>query len=163
MRQRIFLTRDILKEWFSYERSGCLTWKKSPKYDVAVGDIAGSIRKDGYWEVGFLGKSYLLHRLIFLWHHDYLPELIDHIDNNPANNCIENLRPLDKRLNTYNTQKLWAHNKSGVRGVSWCKIQNKWVVRFKQNGKYLFFGYFSSIDEAKQMRKQVEQKGGVNV
>ena len=39
--------------------------------------------------------------------------------------------------------------------------QGKWTVRFKDKGRYLFGGYFSSLEDAIAKRKQFEEKGGV--
>ena len=150
------ITQELLREYFKY-RDGNLYWLKPTVNWINVGDIAGSDRGDGYREVGFLGGRYLLHRLIFMYHNGYMPNLIDHIDQDTSNSRIENLRPSDKRLNAYNTE-LPANNKSGHKGVSWCKNGKKWVVRFKHNGKYLFLGYFTDIEEAIKVRISKEQE-----
>lgn len=151
------LTRELLHEWFDYE-DGKLYWKKSPKYDIPVGTEAGTTRKDGYKVVGFKGKHYLIHRLNFLYHHGYLPELVNHKDQDHTNNRIENLREYNKKNNTYNTSKLWGHNTSGVRGVSWDSKQQKWTVRFKHEGKYKFLGYFEDKEEAIMVRQSAERR-----
>jgi hypothetical protein len=153
------VTSDLLKEWFDYS-DGTLIWKKCKAKWIKPGDIAGSARKDGYWTVGFFGRSYLVHRLIFLYHHGYLPKLVDHRDQNPANNKIENLREYTKKLNSYNS-KLLSNNTSGIRGVSWDNLQQKWTARFRQGPKSLFLGYFKTVGEAAIVRKQFEYKEGL--
>jgi len=90
------LNKELLEEWFIY-KEGRLYWKLSPKYDIPVGSLVGSVREDGYISVGFTGGKYLLHRLIFLLFNGYLPDLIDHIDQDHTNNRIENLRASDKK------------------------------------------------------------------
>lgn len=151
------VSQDIVKEWFDY-KDGKLFWLKSPKYDIPVGSEAGYLRSDGYIVVGFKGKTYLLHRLIFLMFNGYLPELVDHKDQDHTSNRKENLREATKKVNVYNTSKLWKHNTSGVRGVSWDNSQQKWTVRFKHEGKYKFLGYFKDKKEAIMVRQSAERR-----
>jgi hypothetical protein len=151
-------TQKLLKETFDYHPDGYLTWLKPKTSWIKIGSRAGGDRGDGYHYVGYGGKNHLLHRLIFLYHYGYLPELIDHIDQDRTNNRIENLKDASRRENIYNTSKLWKHNTSGIRGVSWDSSQQKWSVRFRHDGKYLFFGYFEDINEAKQKREEVERR-----
>lgn len=159
MTRRIIIpTQEILQDTFDYREDGVLLWKKPKAAWIKIGSIAGSDRGDGYWTVGFGGKLHLLHRMIFLYHKGYLPNLVDHEDTDHTNNRIENLRELDKRGNAYNTNKLWGHNTSGIRGVSWDNTQEKWVVRFKHQDKYLFGGYFDDIELAKEKRLEMERR-----
>lgn len=151
------LLQEILKEWVEY-KDGQLFWRKSPKYDIKIGEQLGSVRRDGYVEVGFKGNRYLLHRLIFLYHHGYLPELVDHINQDHTDNRIENLREFSKKENVYNTSKVWSHNTSGIRGVSWDTQRSKWSARLKQGDKYLFLGYFSDKESASEARLAAERR-----
>ena len=57
---------------------------------------------------------------------DYIPNIVDHIDGNSSNNCIENLRDANKAQNGWNS-KLNKNNSSGIRGVSWNKQTKKWI------------------------------------
>lgn len=151
-------TQKLLQETFDYHEDGYLIWKKPKISWIKIGQRAGCDRGDGYYYVGYGGKNHTLHRLIFLYHHGYLPEFIDHIDKNHTNNRIENLRPISKKLNAYNTDKLRSNNISGVRGVSWDNQQQKWTVRFKHDGKYLFLGYFNNVEDAKKIRQEAERR-----
>lgn len=150
------VSQSCLKELYDY-RDGKFFWRIKPCNWINIGDEAGSRRTDGYYVIRIKGISYLLHRLIYLFHHGFIPDLIDHIDQNPSNNKIENLRPSDKKKNAYNTG-LYSHNKSGVRGVSWCSKQKKWTVRFKHDDKYLFGGYFTDIEQAREKRQELERR-----
>mgnify|MGYP001768477732 CR=1 FL=1 len=148
---------SFLKDWLDYQ-DGKLFWKKSPKVGVLEGAEAGYSREDGYRAFAFKNKDYLSHRVIFFFHYGYLPKLVDHINQNTSDNRIENLREIDRRGNTYNTSKLWRHNTSGVRGVSWDSKQKKWTVRFKHEGKYGFYGYYESVEEAAKVRQELERR-----
>lgn len=104
----------------------------SPSGLLRIRDIRGNIvegrftgskafRKNGDprgWQVGFQGKIYSAHRIIWvLVHRSIDPELIiDHIDGNPFNNKIENLRLTTLAVNSRNV-KLRPDNVTGITGV----------------------------------------------
>jgi hypothetical protein len=135
----IELTKEILDQIFEY-RDGDLYWKP-----VKAGTVDGS----GYLQIGIKGKYYKNHRLIFLMHHGYLPELIDHADGDRQNNKIGNLREATRSQNNYN-KKINKSNKSGVKGVSWRPEANKWRARIYVERKVIMLGMFDSIDDAKK-------------
>lgn len=56
------------------------------------------------------------HRAIFAMHHGYLPEIVDHINRNTADNRIENLRPATASMNNCN-KVISPTNTSGYAGV----------------------------------------------
>ena len=86
------ITYDRVKELFGY-KNGQLIWRVS-KGRARGGNIAGTTCPiHGYTIVQVDNKQYKSHRLIWLWHNGYFPENnLDHIDQNRANNKIENLR-----------------------------------------------------------------------
>jgi hypothetical protein len=84
---------------------------------------------------------------VFLWHHGWLPEQIDHIDRDPKNNRIENLRPATPYENRMN-QGLRKTNKVGVTGVCWHKSSKKWQARKHIAGKRVDLGRFDSLEDA---------------
>ena len=90
-------SQQELQEEFDYT-DGNLYWKKTNTNRVKVGSKVGWVHIDKrtgkqYIQVGFKKKYYLIHRLIWAWHGNFLEpnEDIDHIDGNSLNNCIENL------------------------------------------------------------------------
>ena len=142
----IELTQDLLRELFDL-RNGDLHWKVSGK-GRKIGEPAGHIRKDGYRSIHINGKHYFTHRLIFLYHHGYLPEYLDHIDGNSLNNDISNLREATILQNGMNQKKHKSYNgrqtTSKYKGVSWFKRIEKWEVQIQVNGKRKRLGYFTS-------------------
>ena len=156
---KVQLTQDQVKQMFDYHEDGFLIWKVANSRRIKTGDVAGSFCKStGYFTVFINGVNYQLHRIIFLWHHGYLPENdTDHEDQNPINNKVENLREISRSCNSINS-KLMSNNTSGVKGVSWVKSKSKWISRIHQNGKTELLGYFLEFTDAVKARykKEVE-------
>lgn len=87
----------------------------------------------------------------------YVPEFIDHKDNDPSNNRIENLRPATYEENNRN-RKIFKINSSGVKGVCWLKDRNKWRANCWFNGKRHHIGYYDNLDDAEIAIKQFREK-----
>lgn len=141
------ITQSLLKELFSY-KEGCLYWRQSNSVsNVKEGQKAGYFNKD-YYKVKVNGKSYLLHRLIFLYHHGFLPEEVDHEDLNKLNNNISNLRAATKGRNQMNKPKR-ANTFSKYKGVSQNYNSNTSAVlpfraRISLNKRTILLGYFAT-------------------
>jgi hypothetical protein len=131
-------------------KDGKLFFKRTLHSRQVKGAEVGSLNNMGYLKVCLDRKNYLIHRLVFLMHHGYLPELLDHIDRNKLNNRIENLREANKELNSWNRDRQ-ANNTSGHRGVSWNKNAGKWHAYIKIKGKRIHLGLFNTVDEARQV------------
>lgn len=149
------ITQDYVKQLLEY-RDGELYWKVS-RGKAKVGAKAGYLNQIGYFQTQVNGKLYLNHRLIFLMHHGYLPQYLDHIDGNTLNNKIENLRAATLTQNQYN-RKLNKNNSSGVKGVWWRKDIKKWRVSFKINGKEKSFGVFDNLELAELVAQEARTK-----
>lgn len=114
-----------------------LRWvkKTSIASRINIEDSAGSFNnRTNYYHTTFDGKKYLNHRVVFFLHNGYCPECIDHIDGNPKNNQISNLREATRSENNCN-RKINSNNSSGYKGVS---IQSKgkyqyWHVQIRKN------------------------------
>jgi hypothetical protein len=150
------ITQDYVKQLFEY-RDGVLYWKVKHSKKVNVGEKAGNVGYRGYIRVGFNQKKYSIHRIIFLIHYGYLPEFLDHIDENKANNKIENLRPATRSENRYNIKKQ-VNNTSGVKGVCWNKRDKKWQVQITINGKQKTLGQFNNIELADLVAQEARNK-----
>ena len=153
------ITQERLHELFEY-RDGSLIWKMVISMKIKVGDIAGHLNKSrGYFLVGIGRKQYLLHRLIFLYHHGYLTKglQIDHIDGDRTNNRIENLREVTNQQNAFNA-KISSRNKSGVKGVTWDEQSQKWRSVIMLSGKQIHFGFYDTIEEATAVIKKARNE-----
>lgn len=151
------LTQEEAHRLFEY-KGGALYWKERPRSDFNsdlawkqwnpkhAGKLAGchSVK---YSSVGINRVQYPLHRIIFLWHHGYLPEIVDHADCNPRNNCISNLRAATKTENQRNAG-MYAHNTSGYKGVVFHKASQKWNAQIKIFGSNKYLGTFADKEKA---------------
>lgn len=139
---------ELVKEFFDYDiETGNLIWKRH-KGGVTVGRIAGNFDDEGYARVRINGKNYKLHSLIWLWCYGEWPEkTLDHIDGNPRNNRIDNLRLATLSENQQN-RKHSKNNKSGYPGVCWDKTCNKWKAYIKKDYKTINLGNFTSPEDA---------------
>jgi hypothetical protein len=102
-------------------------------------------------------KVYGLHRMIFLYHKGYLPNIIDHIDNDRTNNRIENLREATQQQNCLN-RVAHKNNRSGYKNVHWNKAMNKWAVQISIGRKRHVFGYFDDVELAGLVAQEARDK-----
>lgn len=75
-------------------------------------------------------KLFYIHRIIYLMLHKNLPEYMDHIDGNPLNNTIENLRPVTIKINNRNKRKN-SNNTTGTSNIT--IVRNSYAVCFSTN------------------------------
>lgn len=108
-------------------------------------------RKDGH-------KMMMLHNFIWELHNGKIPNgyMIDHIDRNPSNCSLSNLRLCNKSTNSINTG-LRASNKTGTTGVCWDSRKERWRAYINFNGKRKELGMFRNKDEAIRVRKESEK------
>lgn len=96
---------DVLHERFEYV-DGTLVYNKRVSNRIFKGDRAGYLNK-GYHMVAIKRVPYLVHRIIWKMFNGVDPQgEIDHIDRNPSNNRIENLRVVDRSGNTTNQERV---------------------------------------------------------
>ena len=130
-----------------------------------AGAIATSKMGNGYFQVRFRkdGRriSYLAHRVAWLLYYGVDPgDLeIDHIDQDPSNNRISNLRVVNHKDNSMNQGKS-KNNTSGITGVCWHKVACKWRVYISNHGEPQYLGIFTDKFEAICARKSAENRLG---
>ena len=150
------VSQNLLLELFDY-RDGCLYWKTRLCNSVAIGQAAGVKHERGYMITTINGKRYYNHRLVFLMHHGYLPQEVDHIDNDQTNNRIENLRSATRGQNGSN-RGVQKNNASGAKGVSKYKDTGLWRVRIKVNKKEMHLGYYQDFELAELVAVEARNK-----
>lgn len=143
------LSLNRLKELLFYDPdTGIFTWISSTNNRRPPGETAGYINSLGYVQIGIDCGHYSAHRLAWMYVHGELPELdIDHINGNPSDNRLENLRLVTHQQNMCNRKKR-NDNSSGYPGVCFHKTNNKWHASIRVKGKRIHLGYFKTAKEA---------------
>jgi len=102
-------------------------------------------------------RSYLAHRIVWLLCYRQPPtKIIDHIDGNPHNNEIENLRQATHSQNSRNA-RLGTANKTGCVGVKWRKRDKRFYAFIHNNaGRQIHLGC-GSFEKCTRLRKAAEK------
>jgi hypothetical protein len=132
-------------------------------FNKRTGRPAGGVNTGGYLQVEIKGKKYMVHRVIWdmsnpsdtLSDHDE----IDHIDHDPKNNRIDNLRKVSPGENRKNKSR-YKSNKSGTAGVHFENRRGKWVAKIRLSGRNRHIGYFDSLEAAVAARADAERANG---
>lgn len=174
---RIPPSQKVLKELLRYnKKTGDLFWKKRTIDWFA--DLENPTWQMRRWNSRYAGKKascklsvggkgitifhvgYLVHRIVWTIHYGTPPDkFIDHINGNPLDNRIKNLRNVTRAINNRNT-KLNKKNKSGYPGVCFNKNNGKWSVYASSNGKQIKLGHFEEKLEAIAASKKLRKKLG---
>jgi hypothetical protein len=150
------ITQEQVLKLLEY-KDGILYWKSMPyKRNDLIGTEAGTLDCDRR-QITINKKHYKTHRLVYLMFYGYIPKEIDHIDGNSLNNRIENLRPASRSEQCCNT-KLRKNSTSGIKGVTWDKSRNKWIVSINKDKKTMFRGRFDDLELAQLVAVEARNK-----
>jgi hypothetical protein len=146
------LTQEHVRELFDYHEDGYLIWKSKKSYHKCrFGTRAGSLNKIHKRHfVSIDNILYAVSHVVFIWHHGWLPEKVDHIDVDSLNDRIGNLRPATHSDNVRNIKRP-PHNTSGFKGVHFNRFGNRskpWRASIRVNRKTLHLGYYSTPEAA---------------
>lgn len=137
--------------------TGAFIWKRARGGKAIAGATAGIINRDGYRRIAIYKKPYMAHRLAWFYVHGVWPEkFIDHIDGNPANNAISNLRQCSHSENHQNRVSLIA-KPSHLIGAQKVK-GGKWRARICAGGKQIYIGTFDTPEEAASAYREAKKK-----
>ena len=90
------------------------------------------------------GKMHYVHRLLWEEAHGPIPEgmVIDHINGDPNDNRLENLRCVTRGQN--------KQNSTTQKGYYWDSRDGKWRAQFKHNKKLYSLGLYDKEEDARQ-------------
>lgn len=127
----------------AYE-GGHLVWRAGNKKGRAA---TSTYEDDGRGKVWWHGKGYAAARVVwrFVTGTDPVGE-IDHINGDPSDNRIANLRDIPHWMNMENQRRAQAHGKAKLLGVS--SDQGCFRARISVNGKRQHIGTFKTAEEA---------------
>jgi hypothetical protein len=140
---------SLVRELLDYAPdTGVLTWRVALTSFIKVGQVAGKTDKRGYSQIGIGRRNYMAHRLAWLHvHGTWPPNQIDHINGNPADNRISNLRLATASQNIANS-RLHCDSTSGLKGICFVKKQKRWAARIQRDGRRRYVGFFDTAEEA---------------
>ncbi len=102
------------------------------------------------------GKSYLAHRLAWLYVYGQFPiRDIDHVNGDPKDNRIVNLREATPQQNARNRSHR-SSNSTGYKGVR--RHAGKWQARVTVSGQIISLGCFDTIEAAHMARVVAERQ-----
>jgi hypothetical protein len=143
---------DKLRELFTYDpESGKIFWKVNRRSNKLLGAEAGYYNPKGYRLIKVtenkVTTAYMAARIAYALHHgtDPYPNDVDHINRNPGDNRINNLRIVSRSDNNKNRR-------------SWCSAGEKYIHR--QGKKFVveihtvYYGVRHTIEEAIQLRDE---------
>ena len=119
------------------------------EYDLVTGHLlkqgkpVGTPHSLGYLKVKIKGKTYFVHRLVFMYCHGRWPIRLDHVNRNRTDNRLENLRECTHQINNAN-RGLMSSNSSGFKGVHWSKSAKLW----RSQVGYTVVGHFKNKEDA---------------
>lgn len=135
-----------------------MRWIQNPRFHNKIGLHAGRISKSSnYYQTKFDGKLFQNHRIIFFLHNGFCPDCVDHIDGDPTNNRINNLREATRSDNCCN-KKMHKTTYSGHKGVYLHPSGKYWNVQIMKNSKsisknFTFDKFQEACDYADEQRK----------
>lgn len=145
-------------ELFRYE-NGCLIRKYDSRNQHKH---VGWKNSCGYLQTEVDGKTFMAHRIIYEMHQGPIPAgmIVDHINRDPLDNSIENLRVVDGALSKINTG-LNKNNTTGYKGVL-STPSGKFQARLGYKGKKLYIGLFNTAEAVKQKSIELYEEFNAN-
>lgn len=166
----------FLRECVDYDpRSGVFTWRPRPLHHFPdrathtrwntkfARKIAGSPTRDrnNYWKLRISGIFYMAHRVAWaLIYGKPVPKMIDHIDGNPRNNRIANLRAANIYQSAQNRRGNAKSTSSGVKGIIYRERGNcrQFCAYIAANGCRYWIGSYSTLAKAKLARHDAAER-----
>ncbi len=142
------VTRDQVLSLLDYSPdTGQFTWRLDRGRLAKAGQPAGCEDRQGYVCIKVSGATYKAHRLAWLivygrWPHSQL----DHINGQPGDNRVGNLREVSPRQNAENRYE--THNPAGAKGVTYVRKLRKWKAQIYSQGAHHYLGVFNTLEEA---------------
>lgn len=156
--------------------TGALTWKvrdpsmfedgkQTAEHNCAIwnGKFAGkpalsSPDKRGYLTGNLFSRPTKAHRAVWALVYGEWPIEVDHINGDPSDNRLSNLRAVTHCENGRNL-KLKSNNSTGICGV-WRRPSGRWAATITVAGSSKTIGTFDTIDQAIGARRNAERAYG---
>jgi hypothetical protein len=149
-------TPDMFNQDKRCPKNSCGIWNS--RY---AGTEALTARKGrGYPHGCVLGHYLGAHRVLWALHYGTWPVgELDHINGDPADNRIVNLREVTRKVNARNTKRM-STNTSGIAGINWRENRGKWQVRISDDSGPTYVGMFVCWAKAVAARREATVRLG---
>lgn len=139
---------DLIKVLDYNKETGEFHWKIKPSKRFSAGMKAGS-SVNGYIRIHYKRRLYAAHRLAWLYVYGKHPEhQIDHINGNPSDNRITNLREATQAENAQNIRRAQKNSSHGLLGITYDSRKKLWRARITINGKRYHLGRHKLKEDA---------------
>jgi len=152
------LSAEKLRQLVHYDPETGLFTRRVSRARGRAGSVMGKVDpgSGGYVRIPVNNGLHRAHRLAWLYMTGQWPtQFIDHIDRDRTNNRWCNLREACPTVNAQNASRR-LDNKSGIKGVSWCNTQGKWMAQIRVQRKTKFLGYYENLEDARTARQAAE-------
>lgn len=126
------------------------TAKCSPQHFEILNKYNWFLNNDGYPTTIYMNEKITMHKFVYtIIEKKEIPKkhLIDHIDRNRTNACIDNFRIFTKTQNARNKRKR-DDASSKMFGVKYNAKTQLYIAGFNFNSKSIHLGYYKTEDEA---------------
>ena len=156
------VTQAMVRKEFEYFSDTGVFMRIAGGRNTKIGHSNWTTGSTGYRKVMINGKTYQVHRLIWLYVHGYFPVEIDHINRVRTDNRLVNLRAVSGLQNHRNMPR-YKSNTSGHMGVVWRPDANKWQAQIWYKNSTRYLGIFPDILSAIAIRRGAEWALGFHI
>ena len=165
------LTAELVARLISYDpKTGALTWLPRENDQRHTTRWAGkpalaAVKQDGRMHGAIMGHTAIAHRVAWAIYYGRWPDgVIDHINGDPSDNRIENLRVCSQHENSMNRRKKVGKT-SKYYGVNYSKRHNRYYAFVNLKHKTHYAGSFLNEKDAAVARdnKALELHGAYAV
>jgi len=143
------MTQSELLTLLEYNPETGLIKYKNPAWNQCKDWFPGLLGSHGYYMIQYKRKSYLVHRLAYLYMVGKFPvEVIDHINSNKKDNTWKNIRDASYTQNALYKTKASRNSKSGILGVT--PHRDGFTAQCKVQGKKIHLGKYKTKEEAEE-------------
>lgn len=141
------VSREDITQTVQYCAETGIFYALDRRRGAEIGEPVGYVSPTGYVYLSIKNIRMLAHRVAWFLQHNEWPLVIDHINGNPGDNRISNLRSTNQTFNRANS-RVGISNSTGFKGVTWCKRGKCYRAQICINRRNKFLGHFKTPEEA---------------
>jgi hypothetical protein len=151
------ISHERLLELVHYDpETGLMKWLKPTSNRVKIGQRAGSLSGNGYWQIKLDGVVYSFHRVVWFYVTGVWPDRwIDHEDGDTGDNRFAKLRLSTISQNSGNAKR-HADNSTGLKGVE--RKRDRFASSIMCGGVKHWLGVFDTPEQAHAAYVAASQK-----